>query len=294
MARQISEIKKSITDLFMINENLVQLYGLDQARSFDEQFSTVSFENILIDFFARVFYVFELLFDNHKAEVSDIILQQKPHSLTWYRNKALAFQYGFDLYDDTDVFINEGYTDEQIAASKIIKYSAVTEAVNESRLIIKIATEDSNGDLAPISEAEKESFDAYVDEARDAGVVVTIINYLPDILRLTLKIYYDPLVLSSTGVAITGANGGKKPVEIALKEFMRELPFNGELILASLIDKLQKTEGVKIPHLINAASSWIDSAGITYANFENIAVKKIPVSGYFQIENFNNIEYIAN
>lgn len=238
-------------------------------------------------------WVLETLFDEHKAEVSDIILQQKPHSKTWYRNKARAFQYGFDLYDDTDVFNNENRTDEEIENSKIIKYAAVTEAVNESRIILKIARED-NGELAPIPAPEKESFDAYVDEFRDAGVIVTIINYLPDILRLNLKIYYDPLLLTSSGVAITGPNRGKKPVEIALQEYMKELDFDGQLILALLIDKLQKTEGVKIPHLVNAASSWIDATGTTYATFENIAVRKIPVSGYFKIENFNNIEYIAN
>lgn len=239
-------------------------------------------------------WVLETLFDQHKTEVSDIILQQKPHSKTWYRNKARAFQYGFDLYDDTDVFNNENRTEEEIENSKIIKYAAVTEAVNESRIIIKIATEDANKTLAPIPAPQKESFDAYVDEYRDAGVIVTIINYLPDILRLNLKIYYDPLLLTSSGVAITGPNAGKKPVEIALNEYMKELGFDGQLILAFLIDKLQKTEGVKIPHLINAASSWIDSTGTTYATFENIAVRKIPVSGYFKIENFNNIEYIAN
>ena len=256
--------------------------------------SKVSIWRLMIYVVAFAVWSLEILFDQHKDEVNSILTQLKPHTARWYRNKALAFQYGFDLYPDTDVFVNEGKTPEQIEASKIIKYSAVTEATNESRLIIKIATEDSNGELSPISEAEKESFDAYVDETRDAGVKVTIINYLPDILRLTLKIYYDPLVLTSEGVAITGINAGKKPVEIALKEFMKELDFDGKLILSALVDKLQETEGVKIPHLVNAASSWIDDNGNYYATFENIAVKKIPVSGYFKIENFNNIEYIAD
>ncbi len=233
----------------------------------------------------------EILFDAHKAEVYDALLQLKPHTARWYRNKALAFQYGFDLYVDTDVFNNQDFTQEQIDNSKIIKYAAVTEATIESRLIIKIATENANQELSPISETHKESFDAYIDEIRDAGVKVTIINYLPDILRLHIKIYYDPLVLTSSGVSILS---GKKPVEIALKEFMKELPFNGELLLSALVDKLQQTEGVRIPHLVSASSSWIDAEGADYGSFENISVKKIPVSGYFKIENFNNIEYITN
>ena len=291
MARTITEIKKSITDRFMLDENLVESYGLDNSQTFESQFSLAAFENILIDIFGFLWGTLEKLFDNHKSEVTGILTVLKPHTARWYRQKALVFQHGFNLYPDTDVFNNEGFSQEQIANSKIIKYSAVTEAVNESRLIIKIATEDSNAELSPISVPQKESFDAYIDEIRDAGVKITVINYLPDILRLNIKIYYNPLVLTSEGISILT---GKKPVEVALKEFMKELPFDGELILSALVDKLQQTEGVDIPHLVNAASSWIDSTGTTYGTFENIGVKKIPTSGYFKIENFNNIEYIAN
>lgn len=233
-------------------------------------------------------WVLENLFDTHKAEVSAALAELKPHTARWYRNKALAFQYGFPLFPDSDVFNNAGKTDGQLAASKIIKYSAVTEAETESRLIVKIATE-KDGELQPISEGEKAAFDEYISEIKDAGVRITVINYLPDILDLKLQIFYDPLVLTSDGTSITTA---KKPVEDALKAFLKELPFNGELILQSLVDKLQQTEGVKIVNVTGAASKWIDPALNGYGDFENIGVSQVPVSGYFKIENFN-IEYIA-
>ena len=194
------------------------------------------------------------------------------------------------MISDTDIFDNGTATEAQIEASKIIKYAAITEATTESRLVLKIATEDNAGKLAPITSGQESAFIPYIEEIKDAGVAITVINYLPDILKLNLRIYYDPLVLTSTGVSILT---GKKPVEDALNEFMKELPFNGELVLNSLIDKLQKTEGVKIPHLVQAASKWIDTALDDYGNFENISVKKIPVSGYFEIENFDNIEYVV-
>lgn len=234
--------------------------------------------------------VLESLFDKHYLEVTNVITELKPHTMRWYRQKALAFQYGFDLIEDADIFDNGTATEEQIEASKIIKYAAITEATTESRLVLKIATEDNAGKLAPITADQESAFIPYIEEIKDAGVAITVINYLPDILKLNLKIYYDPLVLTSSGVSI---RTGKKPVEDALNEFMKELPFNGELVLNSLIDKLQKTEGVKIPHLVQAASKWIDTALDDYGNFENILVKKIPVSGYFEIENFDNIEYVV-
>lgn len=234
-------------------------------------------------------WLLETMFDTHKAEVSEIISTLKPHTARWYRNKALAFIYGADLYEDTDVFNTEGWSDELIQQNKIIKYAAVTEAVSESRLIVKIATEDTATKLAPITTAQFNAFVPYIEEIKDAGVKITVINYLPDILRLQLQIYYDPLLLNAQGVSIVS---GTKPVEIALQEFMKELPFNGELILANLIDKLQQTEGVKIPHLVQAQTKWINDDGTTYGDWENIAVKKIPTSGYFEIENYNYITYI--
>lgn len=256
--------------------------------------SKVAIWRLMIYVVAFAVWSLEILFDQHQQEVNSILTELKPHTARWYRNKALAFQYGFDLYPDTDVFVQVGKTPEQIEASKVIKYAAVTEASTESRLIIKIATEDAGGELSPILVPQKESFDAYINEIRDAGLKVTILNYLPDVLRLNIKIYYDPLVLTSNGVAITGINAGKKPVEIALKEFMKELDFDGQLILSALVDKLQETEGVEIPHLVSAASKWINDDGSAYGNFENISVKKIPVAGYFTIEDFNLIEYISN
>ncbi len=165
----------------------------------------------------------------------------------------------------------------------------VTEADTESRLIVKIATEQG-GELQPISQGQKASFDAYINEIRDAGVRITTINYLPDILKLQMKIYRDPLVLDENGQSILT---GEKPVEKAIKEYFKKLPFNGELVLAHLVDALQQVEGVKIPHIILAESKWIDAGTNGYGNFQPVEVKTIPISGYFKIENFDNINYIV-
>jgi len=71
----------------------------------------------------------------------------------------------------------------------------------------------------------------------------------------------------------------------------RKITLKRELILAHLIDKLQKVDGVKIPHLVVAKSSWID--GSSYGTPQQIDVKKVAVSGYFQIDNFDNISYVV-
>lgn len=279
MARSIEEIKEEI------------LRAKEREASLDALNSTskTAIWRLWVYIAAFAICTLENLFDTHKSEVSEMLKQLKPHTARWYRNKALAFQYGFDLIEDSDKFNNANATEEQIDASKIVKYSAVTESEAESRLIVKIATEQG-GELQPISVGQKASFDAYMNEIKDAGIRITVINYEPDILRLQMKIYRDPLVLDESGTSI---RMGNKPVEEAIKNHLKNLPFNGELVLAHLVDELQKVEGVKIPHIILAESKWIDAGTNGYGNFQTIDVKKIPVSGYFKIADFNGISYVV-
>lgn len=240
--------------------------------------------------FAFAIFVHEQIFNAHRLEVADIINNEKAHTSRWYKMMAMAFQYGFSLITDSDQFNNENHTDEEIDGSKIVKYCAVTESQDESRLIIKIATE-SAGTLQPVTDDQKQAFEYYISEIRDAGVQTTVINYLPDKLRLFLKIKRDPNVLDSNGISILY---GTEPVKVALNQFMKELPFNGELILNKLVDKLQNIEGIVNPHLINVKTAWIDPNAVDYGNYEDIEISKIPVSGYFTIDFENsNIEYVV-
>lgn len=279
MARSIEEIRNDILTAMTAEPALQDLNSTSKTAVW----------RLWVYITAFAIWTLEKLFDTHKSEVYKALKQLKPHTLHWYRNKALAFQYGFDLLEDSDQFDNDGHTDEEIEASKIIKYAAVTETNEESRLIVKIATEQG-GELQPINLAQKASFSAYLAEIKDAGIRISVINYRPDILRLQMKIYRDPLVLDENGQSILT---GKKPVEEAIKNYLKKLPFNGELVLAHLVDELQKVEGVKIPHLLLAESKWIDASVGGYGDFQPIDVKAIPISGYFEIENFEGISYVV-
>lgn len=287
--RGISEIKTSITKSFVRNQTLIKIYGLDTSKTFEDQFSKVSFESILIDIIAITIYVFEVILDKHYSDVTQKLTEEKAHTARWYRSKALAFQFGFYLKTDSDEFNNTGYSAEQIEASKIVKYSAVVEAENDSRLIVKIAGE-TDGELNRLNEQQVASFKTYMQEVRDAGVKLTVINYEADKLFLDLQINYDPLVLSANGQHLINANF---PVVDAIKAYMKELPFNGELVLAHLVDKLQQVEGVRIPTIMSASTSWIDENTNSYGDPIGIAVKAIPVSGYFKVESFDNIAYVV-
>ena len=277
MARAIGVIQQVILDSIKANENLA---GLNSQ-------SKVSIYRLIVFVVSFSIWVLENLFDTHKQEVTDIIDTKMPHRASWYITKAKEFQYGFALISDTDKYDNTGFLTEQIENSKIIKYAAVTP--NAGQILIKIATETA-GVLTPITPEEKASFENYIAEIADCGVKYIIVNHEPDILKLTMQIFRNPLVLDATGMSILNGN---YPVEDAINEFMKELPFNGQLVLAHLIDKIQKVEGVEIPHLLNAESQSIDINTGIYNDAIPINVKTIPESGYFKILNFDNINYVV-
>jgi hypothetical protein len=251
--------------------------------------SKVAVYRLFIYIVACAIQVLEMLFDNHKKEIDTALYEQKSGTPRWYRNMSLAFQYGFDLLEDSDKFDNVGFTADQIEASKIIKYCSVKESIESNRLTIKVASE-SGEDLSPLDETQITAFKEYLAEIKYAGVKINVVNNPADKLLLNMAIYRDVLVINENGGSII--NGGK-PVETAIREYMKNLPFDGELVLNDLIATLRAVDGVDNAHIINATSSAYNSATADYDDFAPINVKTIPVAGYFEIVNFDTVTYVV-
>lgn len=279
MSRTITEIQKQIFDNIASNEDLATLNST----------SKVAIYRLMVFVFSYAAWTLEKLFDIHSAQVDQAIYENKPGTARWYRNMSLAFQFGFNLLTDDDEFDNTGFTTDQIEASKIVKYCSVKESLESSRLIIKIAGE-SGDNLIPLTLTQITSFGFYMGEVAYAGVKVNIVNNPADKLNLTLRVYRNPLVIDENGNNIL--TGGKS-VELALKQYIKNLPFNGELVINDMIDYLRDIPGVENVHVISAQSSYKDLVTGLFTPFVNIDVKIIPVAGYFEVENFNNISYVV-
>ncbi len=272
-----------------IKQKMIRVKNHQKALKELNSQSKTAVWNLLIHIVAFCFSDQRKYFDAHRKEVEISLNNQKSGTLSWYRSKALVFMYGFDLIFDTDKFNTSNATEEQIKKAQIIKYAAVNNAEKAGHIIIKIAGENG-GVLSPISGIQEESVKAYFKEIAFAGDRITVINYKADLLLLTIDIYRDPLVLTEDGTSILNGN---KPVEDAIKEFLKRLPFNGELILQSLVDVIQLCEGVEIVDLKSAKSSWLNVSIDDYGAPTEISVKRIPKSGYFKVEDFKNIRYVV-
>lgn len=271
MARTINEIQ---AEIYQAKENEPALAELNST-------SKTAIWRLWIYIVSVAIWSLEKIFDQHKREVDDKLARLKPGTVRWYHYKALAFQYGFPIHTESDEFDNTGFTQEEIEASKIVKYCAVVDASQESRIVIKIATEQG-GKLMPVTDEQKNAFEKYINQIKYAGVYVTILNNQPDILRLNIRIVRDVMLLDSNGMEVSS---GKYPVKEAIQNYMKRLPFNGELSLQALTDEIQQVPGVVDLSIDLAESKWID--GSIYGEFSPINISKVPESGYFAV-NFEN------
>lgn len=277
MAREIKEIKDEMTAEFISNPAVVEKYGLDTEKSFDAQFSKASIESILFYVFAFCAWTVEKLFDTHKAEVTNYIDEMKPHSLRWYVNKVKEFRFGQSLIPDTDQYDDTGLTDKDIATMQIVKYASAEET--NGALYVKVA-KDNAGVRGQLTEDEVNALTSYMNEVKDAGVRIYIRNAPAVDFKIDITIYYNPQVLNGNGESLID---GGAPVVGAIKDYIENLPFNGEFRNVELIDRLQQVNGVVIPELEGTYSRITNED-----NYSPINAKEKSYSGYYAYDSVNS------
>ncbi|PCH69385.1 MAG: nucleotidyltransferase [Bacteroidales bacterium] len=279
MARAIKAIKEEITGAIIGQPVLINALGLDISKTFDEQVSKTNIVGLLTYVVAVAIFSLEKLFDQFKKDVDVKIKEMKPHSLRWYNNKAQAFQYGHSLLAESDLY------SEVDEAAQLVKFSAVQEI--EGKLTVKVAKDNGEGNPTSLVGDEFVSFTNYCARVKDAGVVLIVKSAPGDQLRLSLDLYYDPLVLDGEGQRLDGS--GNTPVQDAIREFIKILPFNGEFVIAHLVDALQETEGVTIPNVLSCETKY---GGY---DFSQVNAQSVPDAGYLELKDEDlTVNWIAD
>jgi hypothetical protein len=259
MARTIAQIKAALVAAKAAEADLAGVTSTSKVAEW----------NLWLDVVAFCTYTLEQLFDLFRSDVDAKLATMKPHTLQWYVTKAKAFQLGPDLPPDSDVYEVVPPLDE---SSLIVKSAAAEEYFGLNLLRIKVAKE-SSGILAPLADpAELDPLKHYMGRIKDAGVRLQVTSGNPDDLKLSLEVYYDPLVLDASGARLDGTE--PHPVKKVINAFLASLPFNGVFILNELIDALEVTEGVEIAHIVHAEANYALTSYVT------IDVKYTPDAGY--------------
>ena len=251
MARTIAEIKDSMTADLMRNPDVARAYGFETGAAFSSHFSKVSVESLLFYIVACAMWVLENLFDQHRRDVEQRIEAIIPHRPKWYRDKVLGFMKDKPLVTDTDHYDTEGMSDGDIVT-------------------IKVAGE-AGGVRQPLDADTEIQLLAYIGEIKDAGVRVNLVNQTADVFHCEVDVYYDAMLLPETV---------ETQCRETIRNYIENLPFNGEYSNMALVDELQKIEGVCIVEM-SGATTEVDGESTP----TDIDARFTPAAGYFSAGN---------
>ena len=195
------------------------------------------------------------------------------------RDNVLDFMATKARVAETARYATTGMGEDEIEAARVVRHAVAEETLYTSFLIIKVAGE-KNGVRCKISDEEQTQLEAYLTEIKDAGERITLVNSDPDLFRCEADIYYDAMRLPEEVRA---------DCEAAIKDYIENLPFNGEYTNMALVDVLQQIDGVKIAEFRNASSAKASDPGA----FSGINAKVVPAAVYFKADNvqLNMIAY---
>lgn len=237
MARTIAEIKKEMTDKFMSDSTLRNAYGISGDATWENTFSAVSIENILIYIVAVSFYTLELMFESFCADVDERIARNTVPTVRWYHTQAMAFQYGYSLiYDKQSQAFKYTITD---TSKQIIKYCAVKD--RGSSIQILVSGTSSDGLPSILSNDVLTAFKSYMNSVKIAGVILDIRSLPADNIRIAATVQVDPQVINADGKRISD---GIYPVYEAIDNYLRNIMYGGTFNKTKCVDAIQDVDGV--------------------------------------------------
>jgi hypothetical protein len=271
MARPINEIYEAMLARLQADANLSTILTST---------SNTAIYRLILMIYAYCAHGVEVAYDYFLAEVNAIVETSRAHPSRWYVSMAKKFQYGYNLVTERDYYNNTGIAEDLIKASKVIAFASLVE---EPVLRLKVATL-IEGKLAQVPSVQMDAFRAYIVRIKDAGVKLRIGNSLlptnitsspPDLLKLKLRIKYNPLVLNAQGARRDGTNA--TPVPNSIDGYLQAIDFDGLFSLQKLVDAVQNVEGV--------IDLKVDVAQTKYGAlpFTTIDIDFVPDGGYLKI-----------
>lgn len=237
MARTIQEIKKTMTDRFMADTDLRNAYGITgEDATWENTFSTVSIENMMIYIVSVCAYTLEIMFDTFCQTVDDKIAQAVVASLPWYYKIAKQFQFGDEMVFDEET---QSFIYQSIDESKqLVKYVAVKDMGGSIQIL---ASADEGGKPVPLPMDVLTAFKSYLNRCKIAGINLNVRSVAADNIRINCIVEIDPMVLNTSGMKLSD---GTYPVIQAINSYLANIKYGGTFNKTKLIDAIQKTQGI--------------------------------------------------
>lgn len=286
MARNIKEIydqmaaeKASLSSLngLLPTENIGAYVNLLAQLSSN---SKVAVWRLFMYIVAVGHYIHETMWDYVKQEMELLAQKSIAGNLAWYRAEVFKWQFGhLLLWNAVNFRYYYADTTSQVAIeSRLCKRVACIELINLDFKGVKIkVAKESGSTLAPLTQNELDSLQAYIDRIKFAGVETDVISQPADSLLTNVKVFYQGTLDS---VAFQTA------VKDKIKEYISNLDFNGKFFSSKMVDTLQSMSGVVDVVIVNnQAKSYLGSYIGFIKDYE-------PESGWMQLDNNSVVEVI--
>ena len=271
MARTLTDISLAVKADFVANLTLQSIYGLDASLSFDDQFSRVSVEAILIYIWSMAVFIHESYIDTKTTEIESNIASEYLFSIPWYSNIALAFQLGDSL--EFNEATNKFEYPVIDPAKQIIKFTTVRQRLVSG--VTKLQVYAAKANKTALTTDELAAFSGYIAQRGAAGTHFQFISLAPDQLELNLTVYYDPQILKATGEKLSD---GIKSVEKAINNYLNGIKYGGVFNRTRQTDAIQLADGVndiilgdvKVNGDLNNAREFESTSGFYVATTINV------------------------
>jgi len=234
-ARDIQEI---LDDMITDIESRTDLYdatGADPTKLTNP--SNASKWYNLLGLFATSAHIVENEFEDLETDLEARKLEIPVGTLRWHAAETLVYQHGDSLViiDGVPQYAVEDTSKQVVEVASATQQSGV--------VLIKAAKLDGSGNPIALSTLEKDGLTDYWVQKRFAGTGIQVISQDGDEMVVTADIYVDGQKISTTGESQTAS--GTYPVEDAIKDYWKELDFNGKFRVLNLVDAIQAVDGVK-------------------------------------------------
>lgn len=291
MSRSINEIQQTILDAKASSIELSALEVLttsEQTVSGANSTSKVAVWRLWVWIVAFAQFVMEKYWETFKAEMESRIASSRIHTPKWYRQKALDFMLGKDLVPDKDYYDTTGMSVQEIANAKIVSNAATVRVLQNGYGTLRIKVVGTlNNQYAQIDGNSLASLNSYFNNnIADAGTLVTVTSGPPDLLKLELDIYYNPLILGPDGKRLDQP-GLPEPTITQIENYLKSIDFeNGKLVITHLVDKLQQVPGIVLP-VVRSAYSKYGNYDYNSTNVDNVGLIneiRLADSGYMKLD----------
>jgi hypothetical protein len=211
----------------------------------------------------------------HEQIVTKNAENSRPQNQANFREAILEYHDGLDLVWKDGQFQYDLTSVSDAEARKIIDRCAVLES-DDGELVVKIAT-DNAGVLEPLTAPQEVRVMAFIKKKKVPGIRIRLVNETADLIKATLTVYVNPLLIDIVTGKLLSATGDVYPVKDGIKNYLANLEFDGAFVKDFFRATLKAEQGIELV-VIDAMQTKFQA----YPFFD-FGEWRTPEAGYFKI-----------